>query len=468
MNARMCNKSNDEIDILFINPRDLSAPAPYIRLAQLSSVLAENQLTSKIIEPAASRVSHSEIIKQIGQCKPAVICLGVFPSTLPDANKTVIAIRKFYPDIPLVLEGYQVNADPNAVLEIGADYGIRGDTEYCFLCLCKSLVKGEEPPEDLSGLLINRQGKLIINPPAFIEEINDLPIPDYGKLPLGKYFSASTNKKYMTVFTARGCPYDCNFCASAAQMKYRCLTEDNVMRHLRHLVAELGVEWIEFMDLTFTISKKRVTAICERIGKAGLNFDWGCETRADLIDDELLNVMKKAGCKKITIGVEAGSETIRFATGKKISNEKFIRAFSLCRKHGIKTMANFIFGHPGEREEEMRETIRFALDLKPFNILFTRMVPLPDVEIFQQGVVEGRIDKAIWYRYMREEVDFPLYYPETIEKKRMDALYRSAYLRFYLSRRTILNYLPLFTDLVFFIKSIFIFFRLTFGKTIYK
>ncbi len=457
-----------KIDVLFINPRDLAAPAPYLKLIQLAAVVEKSGFISEVIEPAASNSSIEDISLRIKKQKPSIICVAAFPSTLPDAYKTVRGIRRQFAGIPLVIEGYHVNADPNIVLELGVNYGIYGDTEYCFLELCKCLINGALPPEDLKGLIINNNGYLIVNPPDFIPDINDLPMPCYDKLPIGKYYSASTNKIFMSIFTTRGCPYDCNFCASASQMKFRYLTEENVIRHIRFLVEDLGVEWLEFMDLTFTINRKRIISICETIVKNGVKFDWGCETRADLIDEELLLFMKRAGCKKITFGVESGVERIRYSTGKKISNSKFKEVFELCELHGIKTMANFIFGHHNETIAEMKETIRFASLLRPFNILFTRMVPLPDVEIYKEGVKKNKIDRNLWYQYMRGEIPFPIYYPDTVKKTEMDAVYRLAFLSFYFRGRTIMNYLPLFKDLNFFVKSISIFFRLAFGKTIYK
>ena len=208
--------------------------------------------------------------------------------------------------------------------------------------------------------------------------------------------------------------------------------------------------------------------MCDAIIASGLVFDWGCETRADKIDEDQIIKMKEAGCKKITFGVESGNERIRNLTGKRISNETFMKAFALCRKHKLKTMANFIFGHPGETLEDMRETISFAVALKPFNVLFLRMVPLPDVEVYTQGVKSGEIEPDIWIRYMRGETDHPVYYPSSIRAADMDRIFSQAYLRFYLSPFAIKNYLPFIFDFDFMRRSLSIFFRLAFGKPVFK
>ena len=464
----MISEKMDKIDCLFINPRDLIGADAYIRLAQYAAVLESNSISSEIIEPAASNISNLDIIEIIRRKQPVIICLGIFPSTLPDAYQMVNMIKEKFPQKTIVAEGYHINADPSILIHLGIPYGFRGDGEYSFAQFCSYVLNGKQPPADLAGLVINQQGELKLNEAAFIKDIDTLPMPAYHLLPIGKYYSASTNKTYMKFFTTRGCPYDCNFCASAPQMKYRWLSTTNVINQIDVLVNKLGVEWIEFMDLTFTMSRKRTIEICDAIINSGINFDWGCETRADKIDEELILKMKAAGCKKITFGVEAGSEKVRFQTGKRIADSVFLHAFDLCRKHGIKTMANFIFGHPNETAAEMRTTIRFARQLKPFNVLFLRMVPLPDVQVFSLAVKAGEIQPDIWVKYMKGECGHPVYYPATITRQEMDRLYNRAYLSFYFSVFAFKNYLPFIFDFAFLRKSLTIFFRMAFGKPVFK
>jgi radical SAM superfamily enzyme YgiQ (UPF0313 family) len=222
------------------------------------------------------------------------------------------------------------------------------------------------------------------------------------------------------------------------------------------------------MDLTFTINKRRTIEICKGILEAQLEFDWACETRADLLDDELLGYMSQAGCKKITIGVESGNERIRDTTGKEISNSEFIEKFALCEKHGIKTMANFIIGHPNETFKTVMETINFSLKLDSFNVLFTKMTPLPDVEVYFKGVKNNEVKKDVWYEYMSGAQAFPVYYPKTIGKWKMELLYRFAFVRFYCRPRAIVKYGSLFKNPVFAYSSIKVFLRFVFGKTLYK
>lgn len=457
-----------KIDCLFINPRDLIGADAYIKLANLAGVLRQENISSYIIEPAASNIRHPQIVDIVKQKEPKIICIAAFPSTLGDAYQLVNLIKTIFPDKTIVLEGYHINADPSILLHLDIQYGIRGDAEYMFVTFCRSILKGEIPPNNLEGLVINNAGVLTVNPPAFIKDIDSIPMPAFDLLPIGSYYSASTNKVYMKFFTTRGCPYDCSFCASAPQMNYRYMSAGKVIEQLKVLVNQLGVEWIEFMDLTFTVSKKRTIELCDAIIQSGIKFDWGCETRADKIDELLILKMKAAGCRKITFGVESGNEHIRYQTGKKISNEQFKSIFDLCRKHKLKTMANFILGHPNETIQEMRETIQFAKHLKPFNVLFLRMIPLPDVYIYTSGVKNGEVDPNVWIKYMQGKIEHPVYYPSSVNRKDMDRMFRYAYIQFYLSAFAIKNYIPFILDFRFMRKSISIFFKLAFGKPVFK
>lgn len=460
-------KSNN-IDVVFINPRDLVACLPYVKLANLAGILRHNNIRSVIIEPAAQGLSTSGIVKRIAKLNPKIICLGAFPSTLPDAYQITTAIKKSFPNIILVLEGYHVNAEPSILVEMDIEWGLRGDAEFAFLHLCQHIINGEPLNQSRQGLVHYTNGILNDSGPAKIKDLNCLPLPAYDLLSVESYYSASTNKRYMQFFTTRGCPYSCNFCTNPTQMDFRYLSNEKVLERIKLLVNKCDVEWVEFMDLTFTAHRKRTLSMCQAIIDSGICFDWGCETRADLIDEELVLKMKEAGCKKITFGVESGAEHVRFRTGKKITNQQCVEAFDLCRKHGVKTMANFIFGHPNETESEMWETVRFAAKLKPFNVMFTRMVPMPDVEVYQLGLQEGQFEKDIWVRYMKGEIEHPTYVPKTVNKPTVDRMYRLAYLQFYTSFHAFRNYIPLFVDLKFLIRTMPIFIKMAFGKPVFK
>lgn len=456
------------IDCLFINPMDMLTSVPYVKTLTMIAVLREAGIRVSLTDPSAQNKNIRSIINSIEENQPKIICISAVPSTLPFAYKLIQEIKKLEDQPIIIIEGYHVNADPTIVKELDIEYGLVGDAEYTVLELCQKILSDQPVSESIDGLILHKNGKLIVNRPALVKDLNVLPVPAFELMSIGNYYSASTDKRIMYMFTSRGCPYECNFCANPTQRFYRYLSLDNTIHQLDFLVNELKVEWIEFMDLTFTTNKKRTIELCEAIYANNIQFQWGCETRADLVDDEILSAMKKAGCEKITFGVESGNEKVRFRTGKKISNEQFINAFDLCKKHKIRTMANFILGHPNETEEEMRDSIKFAKVLDPFNVLYIRMTPLPDVDIYTDGVKAGEIDPDIWVQYMKGEISHPTYYPKTISPEKMEYLFKKALLSYYFSFRTIGKYLFLFKNVRFMMKSIGVFLGYTFGGPKFK
>lgn len=145
------------------------------------------------------------------------------------------------------------------------------------------------------------------------------------------------------MFTSRGCPYNCIFCdKSIFGSKWRARSPENIINELKDIVATLGVKTIIFYDDLFTVNKERAINICRGIIDAGLKITWKCEGRVNLVDEELLGWMKKAGCKMIAYGVESGNQRGLDYLNKNTTPAQIKRAFNLTHQAGIKTMAYFI------------------------------------------------------------------------------------------------------------------------------
>ena len=336
--------------------------------------------------------------------------------------------------------------------------------EFSFAKFCLSIINKQTPDTALEGMVRVENGEVYTNEYAVIKNLDQLSFPAFELLPIGKYYSASTNKKSMSLNVSRGCPYSCNFCANPSQLVYRYFSIPTVIEQIKYLISEHQVQHIEFLDLIFTVNKRNTKALCQAIIDNGLHFDWGCQTRVDQVDQELLQIMRKAGCKKIAFGVESGSEKIRAATGKFISDEKLLSTFDTCREIGIQCMAYFVMGHPGETLADLQSTISFSKKLNPFNAVFIRMIPLPDIDVFSVGIAEGAYPKDIWYSYMKGQAPHPRYVPATITVDELDRMYRKAFIGFYIRWKTILNYLPLFINPFFLFRTIRFFMKMVFGS----
>jgi len=217
-----------------------------------------------------------------------------------------------------------------------------------------------------------------------------IPIPRHELFLDGHYRHPFVRQRPMaTVLTDYGCPFDCRFCVMPS-LGYKYRPVDNVMAELRYL-ASLGIREVYFNDQTFGVNKDRALSLCQAIAEERLGFGWVCFSRVDLVDEQLLDAMKGAGCHTIAFGVESGSEEIRTSYRKEITREQILRAFEMCRGFGFDIAATFIMGLPEETEEDLQSTLRFAIELKCDFASFNVAVPRMRTELRQEAISSALI-----------------------------------------------------------------------------
>jgi len=225
--------------------------------------------------------------------------------------------------------------------------------------------------DQISSMAFRDNGKIVIKKqPVRVSEFS-YPVPHHRKFPLKKYMLVHGKRfPFTTVQTTFGCPFKCTFCVAATLgFKYR--NVDNVMEELRE-ISSIGIKEVFFTDFTFEARKENTLAICKNIIKEKLDLTWVCSSRANTLDEELLKLMKDAGCHTILLGVESGDEEMLRNYSKGVTKDQMRKAFSLCKKMNIRTLGHFIIGLPGETEETVKKTIAFAkeldCDIASFNI----------------------------------------------------------------------------------------------------
>ncbi|MBU0754879.1 MAG: B12-binding domain-containing radical SAM protein [Planctomycetes bacterium] len=265
--------------------------------------------------------------------------------------------------------------------------------------------------DDLSGLkgVSYRDGERVIHLPDEdrMIEMSTLPIPARRFLPNDRYFIAGMKGPMTTVQTARGCPFRCEICTYKFSQGhlYRTRDLDRVMEEIREIVGRYGIRNIVFRDITFTVNRKRILELCDRLIEADLGLTWWAETTLNLVDEELLTRMRDAGMDALSMGVETGGAEQQEAhwAQKTFSLEKTRDIFNTCHGLGIKTRAYFVMGFPGETRKSYRETIRWARALRPTTLQFLPFRDLPcKIEAYTQVDPEllGRIKKAYLTYYL--------------------------------------------------------------------
>jgi radical SAM superfamily enzyme YgiQ (UPF0313 family) len=198
---------------------------------------------------------------------------------------------------------------------------------------------------------------------------------------------------------------------------------------------KFNVREVTFYDDVFTLDEKRVSAICEELERRRIEIPWTCETRVNLVNEELLEKMKKAGCYMIAYGVESGNQKILNNLKKDITLEQATRAFELTHKIGIQTIAYFMMGSPGETPETIEETIKFANKLDSDFVQFSTTTPFPGTELFNLAIKEGMISED-WNDYIYaglRSTNYPAFVTSTLNKADLKKwnirAYRSCYFR---------------------------------------
>ncbi len=266
------------------------------------------------------------------------------------------------------------------------DYVVVGEGERPFLEIVSALEKGDSAAvEGIDGVALRKSGKPArTRPAAPVRDIDLLPDPS-------KFFT------YQHLSLTRGCPGACSFCGSPGfwGRRVRFHSAGYFVDQIERLYTK-GVRFFHVSDDTFTLSKKRVIAVCRTILERGLRIPWAAISRVDRTDEEMLYWMRMAGCVQISYGVESGSEKIRRILNKNLAREDISRAFDLTMKYGILARAYFIYGCPGETRETIGETLELIREIKPLAAIFYILDLFPGTALFDHYRQTAGLDDDIW------------------------------------------------------------------------
>lgn len=355
-------------------------------LASLAAVAREAGYSVQVVDAWAEGLRNPDLLEKrlAGVPSPKVVGVEVLTTNLGSAKEVVRLSRKKFSDPLLVIGGPHVSALPDSVLEEfpEADLGVYGEGELTLKEILASFLKTGDKPRGLPGT-VWRDDNVIVKaePRGTIKDLDTLPRPARDLFRLELYHPHppyGRRWRYFNEITSRGCPFNCAYCSKGVfGNSYRAFSPERVVADLKHLVDQYQAREIHFYDDDLTLNRKRTVEIMERLAAAKLDLIWSCTTRCDLVDRELLGLMKKAGCWMISYGVESGNDELRNTIKKKITQEQIELAFNETKRAGIKTTAYFMIGLPGETEETVKETIKFADKLDPHYVNWAVMTVYP-------------------------------------------------------------------------------------------
>ncbi len=387
------------------SPWGMPGKLPPLGLAYVAAALEKSGFQVEIYDNYLLERPIEEVKSEIKKRSPQIVGLTCNSLSYERCVEMAKAVKEVSPSSCVVVGGPHASYMPQTLLQHAEiDYVVMGEGEQAMVQLATSLTKGEKTSAAaIPGVACNVNGKMVKNAPEFIGDLDTVPFPARHLLPMRMYertLSYLTVKPVDTMSIHRGCPYRCAYCETRELWGSACraFSPRRVIDEIRHMMETYGTRGIYFIGDNFTINKKRTTELCRLIKTNKLDLKWTCETRADLINKELLSEMKSAGCQTMFFGVESGSPRIQQKLNKGIDLAEVEKAFELCRQAGIQTVTSFMLGIPGETIDDMNETFTFAKKLKADWCQFNIYIACPGSQLYDEVISKGLYDQL--YNYL--------------------------------------------------------------------
>ncbi|MDD1764328.1 MAG: B12-binding domain-containing radical SAM protein [Methanobacteriaceae archaeon] len=391
--------------VLLINPPYTSSKykfiglvAPPLGIAYIGAVLENGGFEVEIIDGAALELNWKALEAEIKRAAPQVIAITALTPTIDQGLETAKLAKRVCPDATIVMGGYHPSFNHTEILEKDyVDVVVIGEGEYTMLELVETLESGGDLKQ-VKGIAYQN---MVTPPRPVMKDLDELPFPARHLLPMDHYKILNMKLNTATMISGRGCPMQCSFCASAAlhgsQLRMR--SAENVVDEMEHLIESHDAGMIAFMDDTFTLKPTRVEQVCEEIKKRGLEVYWGCTARADTISSRMLQKMSDSGCITMFLGVESADQQQLDRVNKQLTVDKIRQAFTLSRKHDIRTIASVVLGMPGDTRESIGRTIKFVRELNPSYALFSLATPYPGTKFYREAVENNLLKVRDWSKY---------------------------------------------------------------------
>ena len=293
----------------------------------------------------------------------------------------------------IVVGGPHVGIYPEEVMSHGCfDLGIVGEGEHAFVALARALMDGGDGLEAIAGLVYRKNGRVVVNRPEVIADLDALALPARDILCGPQYRSNYRTGAFASLLTTRGCPYRCSYCSHVRDYdKVRFVSPGRVVEEMRECADRFGARCFQFFDDTFLLDRERVLEICRLLGRENLGIEYLVSTRVDLLDEELARALSQSGCVCINLGIESGDQSVLDYMEKGITVGQSRRAIELCRRYGMESVAFLMVGVPVETRETVRNTVDFIRQACPNWLKTNIFVPYAGSPVYDRLVRDGKI-----------------------------------------------------------------------------
>jgi anaerobic magnesium-protoporphyrin IX monomethyl ester cyclase len=385
------SRSNDPLWKQLTHPLGLMSIAAYLREKYHHDVRVED------IRISAN--GHSEIESVIRQYAPDIVGISALTFESDAIPRLAASVKQVNANTPVLLGGPHATAYPEKAVQIrGIDYVVVGEGEIAAGELIERILTHRDV-SDLKGIVYQKNSQIISTGRAdFIVDLNGLPMPAYDLIPIEEYakydrMSRTGSGNYMSIFSSRGCPYQCTYCHNIFGKAFRCRSAENLFNEIKHLHNTYNIREFDFMDDIFNLDRDRLIEFCDRIVHSGMKvaFAFPNGLRGDLLDEKQLSKLKQAGTIFIAFAIETGSPRQQRLIKKNIQLDKIKENIEIARSLKIYSHGFFMIGFPGETLEDMNMTVDFMVSSKLHSAALFVVMPFEGTEL---GAMAKQMGKA--------------------------------------------------------------------------
>lgn len=355
------------------------------------------------------------------------------------AIKLAKEIKKQKPDLKVIIGGVHISTLPQSLHPV-FDFGVIGEGEETMREVV-SLFAGKKlftftSLKNVKGLVLWNRNKIVITKERpLIQPLDKIPMVDrtlinkdfFKRYPLTSWGEFGREG---VILTSRGCPYRCVFCSTRNFWKIvRFHSVDYVVRDIKDLMENYGITHIQIWDDLFTIDKDRLRQMVKRFHEEGIipRVKFSCQPRANLIDEEMCQILKDLNVKIVMFGFESGSEsTLQFLKAGTVSVSQNKKAVKLCVKYGFKVQGSVIFGSPGEKIKDMRKTIdflRFSLKEGAERLWSFVLTPFPATLVWGVAKRRGKVSDNMDWEELSLKSDVPLCLDDDVDREEFKKIF---------------------------------------------
>ena len=368
-------------------------PTSYVYMA---SVLSEAGHEVELVDCNAYNISYVQLNSLLDLDNVDAVIFRSTPSTYFHDCRLAEIVKHHNPEVETVMLNWNLNAFSRQALERTPSVDIYVHN-YSYENILPSLFDGTSLDE-VEGITYRQGKQVVVNPVSRISKVGDIPAPLWSLVPDHSVFytQVKATSPWAVVRGSKGCGFRCTFCVDR-NIPFDPRTPNRVVDEVEDLVTVHGVKYLSFFDNTFTVNKGWAKEICEGIVDRQLKFKWFMNTRAGLVDADLLEAMKQAGLDGVSVGIESGSDHILEGIRKGHTVQDAVDTVRMIRSHGVKTYVSVMMGFPHETKEDMEKTFDLILSTRANGFQISVTIPYPSTPLYDECLREGLIgDELAW------------------------------------------------------------------------